>query len=89
MVQRVHTGKNVSEGLMLFYKMRILSVEPLSCPNIYLESSYPHPAEPNPWNLALGRSTGPKPRPAVGKALLPHHTLTIIPGVYWAPPQTY
>lgn len=25
----------------------------------------------------------------MGQALLPHHTLVIIPGECWAPPQTY
>lgn len=60
---------------MLFYKMRSLNVGAPSCPNLYLESSYPR-CDLMPW-------------PAVGKALLPRHTVVIIPGQYWAPPQTY
>lgn len=42
-------------------------------------TSCPHPAESNLCNLSLGRSTGQKPWPAVGQALLPHCTLVIIP----------
>lgn len=64
MARRVHTGKNVSEGLMLFYKMRILSVGPPSCSNLYLESSYPRrdlmpsPCRIKPLQLVPGQEHG-------------------------------